>query len=102
MLVLLQPQNDIVRGGAVVARWAHNPKVGGSIPSPATEMDLSVGRSFFCARWAHNPKVGGWLIKLASQSTIPSPATEMDNSLGLSFLLPVTGWFRYQSVQIQH
>ena len=65
----------IVRGGAVVARWAHNPKVGGSIPSPATEMDLSVGRSFFCARWAHNPKVGGWLIKLASQSTIPSPAT---------------------------
>ncbi len=24
------------RGGAVVARWAHNPKAGGSIPSPAT------------------------------------------------------------------
>ena len=25
------------RGGAVVARWAHNPKAGGSIPSPATK-----------------------------------------------------------------
>ena len=30
--------NDTVRGGAVVARWAHNPKVGGSIPSPATKI----------------------------------------------------------------
>ena len=26
------------RGGAVVARWAHNPKAGGSIPSPATNL----------------------------------------------------------------
>ena len=26
----------ILRGGAVVARWAHNPKVGGSNPSSAT------------------------------------------------------------------
>ena len=25
-----------LRGGAVVARWAHNPKVGGSNPSSAT------------------------------------------------------------------
>ncbi len=24
------------RGGAVVARWAHNPKVVGSSPAPAT------------------------------------------------------------------
>ena len=33
------PASDIKcasRGGAVVARWAHNPKAGGSIPSPAT------------------------------------------------------------------
>src|SRR6266478_2695634 len=28
---------SIPRGGAVVARWAHNPKVGGSNPSPAIE-----------------------------------------------------------------
>ncbi len=25
------------RGGAVVARWAHNPKVVGSSPAPATD-----------------------------------------------------------------
>jgi hypothetical protein len=27
---------NILRGGAVVARWAHNPKVGGSNPPSAT------------------------------------------------------------------
>ena len=27
----------VTRGGAVAARWAHNPKVGGSNPSPATK-----------------------------------------------------------------
>ena len=26
------------RGGAVVARWAHNPKVVGSSPAPATKL----------------------------------------------------------------
>ena len=30
-----------LRGGAVVARWAHNPKVGGSNPSSATKEDSS-------------------------------------------------------------
>src|SRR5665811_1549245 len=32
---------SIMRGGAVVARWAHNPKVGGSNPSSATIEDSS-------------------------------------------------------------
>ncbi len=36
MLVSLQTQNNAVRGGAEVARWAHNPKVVGSNPAPAT------------------------------------------------------------------
>ena len=27
----------VTRGGAAVARWAHNPKVGGSNPPPATK-----------------------------------------------------------------
>ena len=27
-----------MRGGAVAARWAHNPKVGGSNPPPATRV----------------------------------------------------------------
>ena len=30
-------RRSITRGGAVAARWAHNPKVGGSNPSPATK-----------------------------------------------------------------
>jgi hypothetical protein len=30
-------QNNILRDRAGVARWAHNPKVGGSNPSPATK-----------------------------------------------------------------
>ena len=29
-----------LRGGAVVARWAHNPKVVGSSPAPATNREL--------------------------------------------------------------
>ena len=29
------------RGGAVVARWAHNPKVAGSSPAPATKSTVS-------------------------------------------------------------
>ena len=39
-----------MRGGAVVARWAHNPKVVGSNPAPATSSDFSVNfteKSFF-------------------------------------------------------
>ena len=31
-----QAPTDPSRGGAAAARWAHNPKVGGSNPSPAT------------------------------------------------------------------
>ena len=34
------------RGGAVVARWAHNPKVGGSIPSPATFKESKIALLF--------------------------------------------------------
>jgi hypothetical protein len=32
----------IPRGGAVVARWAHNPKVGSSSLSPATKMNVPI------------------------------------------------------------
>ena len=34
------------RGGAVVARWAHNPKVVGSSPAPATKKADSLNRLF--------------------------------------------------------
>ena len=36
------------RGGAVVARWAHNPKVVGSSPAPATKKaDFKIGFYFY-------------------------------------------------------
>ena len=35
------------RGGAVVARWAHNPKAGGSIPSPATSKGEQIVLLFY-------------------------------------------------------
>ena len=40
------------RGGAVVARWAHNPKAGGSIPSPATKERIRENSLFFL--YAHH------------------------------------------------
>ena len=45
-----------------LARWAHNPKVGGSNPSPANFLRLNSicrGVEQGLARWAHNPKVRG-------------------------------------------
>ncbi len=33
---VLNLHSQTSRDGAVVARWAHNPKVGGSSPPPAT------------------------------------------------------------------
>ena len=49
-----------------LARWAHNPKVGGSNPSPATnqvidkrEDTLRRGIEQWLARRAHNPEVAG-------------------------------------------
>ena len=37
----LKQAKNILRGGAVVARWAHNPKVSGSNPVPATTENLT-------------------------------------------------------------
>ncbi len=34
---MLNLHRNKLRGGAVVARWAHNPKVGGSNPPSATK-----------------------------------------------------------------
>ena len=42
---ILVPQPMIMRSGETVSRRAHNPKVGGSIPSSATKKDLTVGTS---------------------------------------------------------
>src|SRR5688572_5237172 len=40
----------MTRGGAAAARWAHNPKVGGSNPPPATR-DFNAGTERF-RRWS--------------------------------------------------
>ena len=40
LILHLHPQLRL-RGGAVAARWAHNPKVGGSNPPSATREDSS-------------------------------------------------------------
>ena len=44
-----------------LARWAHNPKVGGSNPSPATRSSTYTRRGIeqWLARRAHNPEVAG-------------------------------------------
>ncbi len=40
--VSLQTENNTMRGGAEVARWAHNPKVVGSNPAPATKSKQNI------------------------------------------------------------
>ena len=46
-----------------LARWAHNPKVGGSNPPPATNFLVAAahrrGIEQWLARRAHNPEVAG-------------------------------------------
>ena len=56
----------ISRDGAEVARWAHNPKVGGSIPSPATilRLDGGIGR--------HEGLKIPWQLRRVGSSPIPS------------------------------
>ena len=44
---------NILRGGAVVARWAHNPKVVGSNPAPATKKSRSSDRGFLFMYWVY-------------------------------------------------
>ena len=82
------------RGGAVVARWAHNPKAGGSIPSPATKdnrfysrlsLFLSLFLSFPDKRaqckimanrkklWSHNNKFYEFIMrKMKSEDEVPA------------------------------
>ena len=54
-----------MRGGAVAARWAHNPKVVGSNPTPATK--LSMWHTVFFS-------LGG---KSAMDPPVPIPNTEV-------------------------
>ena len=56
IVIISAASGRLPRGGAAAARWAHNPKVGGSNPSPATIWNR-VGRQadavlFFRFRWS--------------------------------------------------
>ena len=59
-IISLHSQNKdkkILRGGAVVARWAHNPKAGGSNPPPATDMSLPLWEALIFYIMYFNPGI---------------------------------------------
>jgi hypothetical protein len=59
-----------LRGGAEVARWAHNPKVIGSNPVPATKKSREIYSGFF------NLNINSGLISAAADiGSNPVPAT---------------------------
>ena len=53
-----------LRGGAVVARWAHNPKAVGSNPSPATRKTLMLRRRGFLGNLIVQPDLKANIIGL--------------------------------------
>ncbi len=53
-------RQNILRGGAVVARWAHNPKVIGSNPVPATKSGLTAGLFLFKINLIKKPAISGF------------------------------------------
>ncbi len=86
----MRPANTDAGWSSLVARRAHNPKVVGSNPAPATNnvyilnpdsycstINTDAGWSSLVARRAHNPKVVG---------SNPAPATNFKASLMLVFL----------------
>ena len=83
----------------MVARRAHNPKVVGSNPAPATNLKTSItkhcnrklyrtvaGWSSLVARRAHNPKVVG---------SNPAPATTLKTQLLLGFFFSAKKHFDF-------
>ena len=58
------------RGGAVAARWAHNPKVTGSSPVPATSVSGGVAQSV--ERGTHKPCVTSSILVAATREE-PTP-----------------------------
>ena len=64
-----------MRGGAVAARRAHNPKVAGSSPAPAIFMNHSLtGYGFHLTRRSvveKNPRTGGFCMNRRSSNSLP-------------------------------
>ncbi len=70
----------------MVARRAHNPKVVGSNPAPATNFDVSISLSdarwsSMVARRAHNPKVVGSNPALATNKAKRSTIRTRDGAV---------------------
>ncbi len=63
-------QSSPTRGGAAAARWAHNPKVAGSSPAPATNTANQGPRS-----------VSGGLLRYQTSSRRPDPASAPTTTL---------------------
>ena len=57
-----------MRGGAVAARRAHNPKVAGSNPAPATKRPRQLSWSLFFKNNYHHSQLGA-LLSLAERPT---------------------------------
>ena len=51
-----------MRDRAEVARWAHNPKVGGSIPSPATMKYPNATKHFYVSILKSTVRIGGYVL----------------------------------------
>ena len=66
------------RDGAVVACWAHNPEVGGAIPSPATTRSIKIrsSRTGSTVRWLATSE-GTLILKISP--TEPCNASFKEN-----------------------
>ena len=53
-----EPRGTILRGGAVVARRAHNPEVAGSSPAPATRFGRGIPPQKSSGRESELPREG--------------------------------------------
>ncbi len=82
----------VSRGGAVAARWAHNPKVAGSNPAPATKPDPVRFRtgSFFISHELSSSGV---------QVTVRMPKPRSGRSAGPGLQFPEHVWFSSQVLQ---
>ena len=69
-----------MRGGAEVARWAHNPKVVGSNPAPATKAKTS----HVCVRFFFMPL----LAKACFQASRGIKKTQAEGLRGFCFMSP--------------
>ena len=77
---------ELLRSGETVSRRAHNPKIGGSIPSSATKKDLIVGTSLIGR--ASDSESGGYrfescLPRIILLDDIDAGMVELVDTLGL-------------------